>query len=582
MKYRADTRESLSFKIIRNSIVFIYIPVFIFMFLAFYLIKNENLNKNISIIDTKFKLFITLLEEERVNLNILSNIVYEEVKTDNVAKSNDMKYINDYFLKIKNKYNISEVSYSFLYREQDNTENSGQKIFFYQNKLVLLNEIKVGNCIISLKQIFNAGFIKNILIDNTDLTVIYKGNSIMLSTQENPINPKEKISVNSKKKRFYSMSFLLPYYYKNYSFPNDFNLRDYYVEILIHPELYKIFSKNIAILVGIFSLLWIIFSFIYFFDLRKFLLTPINVLIGAFDDMVKGNYKTIEILNSSDDFGKLTMKFNMMALSFQAKDQETSLSKQKLETQVISRTNKLQIAVEKLREMDNRQNDWFYSVIHDLKNPLTVIQGYASMLSSYENLSEEKKKEFAKKIEKETFRLTDMLNEFLKSSREESMYDNIELKEIDVLHLAEYFTSIYEIKAKERNIKLSLIFHNRIPTVFGDRESLEHVFSNLMSNAFKFVKDDGTISISIDVINNFVKIGVYNSDSAIDEDKKDEIFEKYKKFSTESNSNKSGTGLGLYIVKKIIGKHKGRVWVENSAAGVIFYFSLLVYNRDTN
>jgi hypothetical protein len=270
-----------------------------------------------------------------------------------------------------------------------------------------------------------------------------------------------------------------------------------------------------------------------------------------------------------------------MAQALQKKQEAVDQANLQLERKVVQRTKSLKSALEKLRNYDNSKNDLFYSIIHDLKNPMTVITGYVNMILQYNNITDEKRKDYLTKILQESNRLINMLNDFLKTIREENSIENMELTPMNVEPLLEYFFMIYEIQAKEMQIDFVWNVQSPLPEIRGNREKLEHVLSNLLSNAFKFVNERGMVMISARVEEDMIKIGISDTGPGIPPGKEKEIFDKFKKFKTDTNANQTGAGLGLFIARQIMKKHKGMIWAINNSGGIgcTFYLTLPIYKE---
>jgi len=307
---------------------------------------------------------------------------------------------------------------------------------------------------------------------------------------------------------------------------------------------------------------------------------PLKKILKGAEFIVNGKYDYKIRLDSKNELGLLANKFNEMSESLYKNNEFLKSINKELENKVIQRTKNLQVALDKLRDYDNQKTELFYSIVHDLKNPLTVIQGYASMVIQYDSFPIEKKKEFMKKIIAESDRLTKMLNDFLKTIKQEANLSKMEFSEIDIVPILEYFYSIYEVQAKEMMIDFVWDVQTPLPLIKGNKEKLEHVISNLLSNAFKFVSEKGMIKIIARVEDDFVKIGISDTGPGIEDGKEKVIFEKFKKLNTDQR-NQSGAGLGLYIAQQIINKHNGNIWVQNNIGGkgCTFYFTLPIAKK---
>jgi signal transduction histidine kinase len=322
-------------------------------------------------------------------------------------------------------------------------------------------------------------------------------------------------------------------------------------------------------------LIWILSTVLFFLLQNRQLVVPMEKLLNRAESIANGEYSGLVTVKSNDELGRLADRFNTMAESLQKKENMLKLVNEKLEKIVIQRTKTLKLTLDKLRDYDNIKTDLFYSIVHDLKNPLTVISGYANMIMDYDHFTREKKEDFLHKISDESERMIEMLNDFLTTLREEHNLGRMDFSSIDITSVLQYFFNIYEIQARENNIDLNWSVASTLPNVFGNKDKLEHVISNLLSNAFKYTESGGAIGITARVEGKYVLCGVADTGPGIEEGMERAVFEKFKK----SQSSKKGTGLGLYIAQQIIINHNGRIWVENKdgGGGCTFYFTVPIY-----
>ena len=137
----------------------------------------------------------------------------------------------------------------------------------------------------------------------------------------------------------------------------------------------------------------------------------------------------------------------------------------------------------------------------------------------------------------------------------------------------------YQLKAAERNIRLSLETPGHLPPVFADIALTERVFQNLLDNAFKFTPDGGNISIHLSQQHAGVRVQVVDSGIGIAPEDQPYIFERYKQISKHDMAKK-GMGIGLAIVKKILELHQTSIKVDSELGkGAAFIFVLPVVGK---
>jgi signal transduction histidine kinase len=148
-----------------------------------------------------------------------------------------------------------------------------------------------------------------------------------------------------------------------------------------------------------------------------------------------------------------------------------------------------------------------------------------------------------------------------------------------ISELASDILMAYQLKAAERNIRLSLETPGHLPPVFADIALTERVFQNLLDNAFKFTPDGGNISIHLSQQHAGVRVQVVDSGIGIAPEDQPYIFERYKQISKHDMAKK-GMGIGLAIVKKILELHQTSIKVDSELGkGAAFIFVLPVVGK---
>ena len=256
-----------------------------------------------------------------------------------------------------------------------------------------------------------------------------------------------------------------------------------------------------------------------------------------------------------------------------------------LNSLVKKKTNELQIANQELLLHDKLQKDFINVAAHELRTPIMPILGLSEFL--YEkvlnkNLKQEILKESLQIIVRNSSRLHKLIESLLDVTRIESDKLRLNKERFDIYKLVNDtindFTNKFE--NTEKNI-FKVVYSNDndddkdgIIFVYADRDRIQEVISNLLNNAYKFTENGQTIvkiKKKIDNENKQVKIIVKDSGTGIDKEILPRLFEK---FATKSEA---GTGLGLYISKKIVEAHGGKIWAENNSSddrGATFYFTL--------
>jgi len=231
--------------------------------------------------------------------------------------------------------------------------------------------------------------------------------------------------------------------------------------------------------------------------------------------------------------------------------------KEEIAYAVNQKAGTLRVLNEKLRQAYEELDTFSYTISHDLKNPLSVIKGFSQLLQMEQGLSE-RGLGFLKRIEERTDKMNTMIQEILEYSR--IGRSEIHLQQVKMTDV------IDEIVNDLKHIYNSVDFDIQIgalPNLHGDRIMLQQVFANLISNAMKYSQHATKPKISIVGAEEDEQICYAIKDNGIGIAEKDlmGVFELFARM--DNVSHIEGSGVGLAIVKRIVDKHKGRIWLES-------------------
>ena len=230
---------------------------------------------------------------------------------------------------------------------------------------------------------------------------------------------------------------------------------------------------------------------------------------------------------------------------------------------------------EKTRFEDSR-NQFFASISHELKTPLTSIVMGAELLQNpaMGELNEDQQ-ELVATIMEDSFTLTTLITNMLQMTKAESSRAVYLFENSDILDIIDQSISQFERIALKKDIAFTFGCPNTLPEVRADKDKIIWVMNNLLSNAFKYSLPGDAIHISADFYSDdSIIVRVSDQGPGIPEEYTEKIFEKYVQIS-EDHSELGGTGLGLAICKEIVEAHGGRIWYEdNHPKGSIFSFTI--------
>lgn len=213
--------------------------------------------------------------------------------------------------------------------------------------------------------------------------------------------------------------------------------------------------------------------------------------------------------------------------------------------------------VRELSSIENIKDDFVADVSHEIKTPLSLIQGYADLLQT-PGLSNEKRSEYIQLISQAIHKLNDLVENILRLNKVENK---------NIIHKEKFFLDeqircaiiSFEDKFDEKNISLEAELDEVV--IRSDRASLELVWNNILSNAVKFTPCGGIISVSLKEKNDCIVATIKDNGCGMDEETQKRIFEKF--YQGDSSHSSEGNGLGLALVKKIVDMLDGSVRVRS-------------------
>ncbi len=237
-------------------------------------------------------------------------------------------------------------------------------------------------------------------------------------------------------------------------------------------------------------------------------------------------------------------------------------------------SNQLSLTNQALEKLDRSKSDFIAISAHELKTPLTLIDGYASMLK--ENLQPADAASYQtvllNGILNGTQRLHDIINDMIDASLIDNQILNINFQPVWINQLISILASESQPAICERKQTLKVVqFEGSNQMTFGDPERLIQVLRNILTNAIKFTPDGGTITLSGRKLPGFFEVVIADNGIGIDPEYLSLIFEKFIRLGTTAlhSSGKTkykggGPGLGLHIARGIIEGHGGTIWAESS------------------
>ena len=232
--------------------------------------------------------------------------------------------------------------------------------------------------------------------------------------------------------------------------------------------------------------------------------------------------------------------------------------------------------IESLKKEDLYRKEFVGNVAHELKTPLFSIEGYISNLLDGAMDDKELLKKYLKRAEKSVDRLTYIIKDLDLITQLESLTLKLQITSFDIVKLTEEIIEDLEISASKKNIKIifNKIYDNEI-LVDADRNRIEQVLTNLITNSINYGSEKGTTEISFESDEENIMIKVNDNGEGISEENMPRLFQRFFRVDISRSRSQGGSGLGLAIVKHIIDAHNENIYVQSTVGiGSEFSFSL--------
>ncbi|WP_313958684.1 HAMP domain-containing sensor histidine kinase [Bacillus sp. X1(2014)] len=298
--------------------------------------------------------------------------------------------------------------------------------------------------------------------------------------------------------------------------------------IFIRPDI-KLMFNEMHILFGWLLIISILLSVILVLISTKYLVNPIRKLNNATRAIAEGNFSIKLDITRSDELGNLAVSFMRMT--------------------------------EKLAKVDSLRKELISNISHDIQSPLTNIKGYLNLLEN-SNKSEQEEQQYLRVVQFEVDRLSRMTKQLLLLSTIESKKDLMEVSPVDIAAQLKAVIHQCEWSTLEKGIMMSYSLSDA--TVKGDPALLYSVWENLLTNAIKYNRENGTIDIELAETDVEVVVVIKDSGVGLSQKEIERIFDRFYRADASRARSVEGTGLGLSIVKSIVNLHHGKIDLEST------------------
>ncbi len=236
-----------------------------------------------------------------------------------------------------------------------------------------------------------------------------------------------------------------------------------------------------------------------------------------------------------------------------------------------------ELNAEKEKEINEKRQSFFTNITHEFRTPLTLIINPLKDLVSGKQKADDGDIEL---VYGNARRLLSLVDQLLLFRRTESETGKLHLSKLDLQQTSKEAFSFFIQQARSKGISYTFSCPDQLPDVYGDREKLQIVFYNLLSNALKFTPAAGRITFRIWVEGDRVLCEVADSGPGIPSETGSRLFEKFYQVNKKESKAKAGFGIGLYLVKQLVEEHKGQIWYESEAGnGTRFIMALQAGHR---
>lgn len=309
-------------------------------------------------------------------------------------------------------------------------------------------------------------------------------------------------------------------------------------------DIQDVFIDSIPTLLIVGTIFFLLLFFIVN-QIWKSIYRPLKNLQQQAYEISQGNYACQLEVEREDEIGKLTEAFNDMSLS--------------------------------LAEQEERKKEFTTNVVHELRTPLTYVRGYVDALKNKLYTSPEEAEHYLSTIEKETERISKLINDLEDLNHLQDNLYSIDLQPIVLSQVLYDTIQLFTIIKNEKNLTFSTNINDEL-IILGDSNRINQVFYNIIDNACKYAIEGSTITIKLMSINNKAQFSINNIGTTIKKEDLKRIGERFFRTDKARTRTTGGTGLGLSIVKEIIRLHNGSFKIvsnENDGTTVTIELPLL-------
>ncbi|MDR0515379.1 MAG: DUF3365 domain-containing protein [Coriobacteriaceae bacterium] len=347
------------------------------------------------------------------------------------------------------------------------------------------------------------------------------------------------------------------------------------ISIIMPVDLYMSGVQNNIVRQSIFFFgLILAVSVVVFIAFSRLVTRPLKQLEDTTEHIEQGRFDIdVRSVKATGEIWNLARRIEVM--SSQLKTMYDNLERQVQDrTEELASANKileeqrcaLEQANEFLQHESEYKSDFLAIMSHELRTPLTAILAYIEIWEGSNQLKGSAEQEAIHEIRESAQVLLQMVNNILMAARSEAGKNDLHLEHIDMVDLIDSVRFNLGFLAAKRRLRFETSVSGDVPIIHADWEKLNHILENLGSNAIKFTKRGGQVSIAVeyDQAEDFVVIKVSDTGIGIKEDELPSIFERFTQIDRSAFRRYKGSGLGLSVVREFVRAHQGRIEVEST------------------
>ncbi len=268
--------------------------------------------------------------------------------------------------------------------------------------------------------------------------------------------------------------------------------------------------------------------------LAKAMVRPILSLTRAAERVAAGDFSSKPDSSAKDEIGVLTSTFNGMA-------------------------ERLETTLDDLKKSEAMRREFVANVSHELRTPITSIRSYAETLQDAEGLSPETEQDFLGVIVRESDRMASIVQDLLMLSRFDAGSIEFFFERFPFEQSLQDVYNAMLLEAQKHRHRFTLDVTSPLPDIVGDRARLEQVLINMVSNAIKYTRDGGSVTLTAGRKDNAVWFSVRDNGIGIPSEDAAKVFDRFYRVDKARSRDSGGTGLGLAIAKEIVTRHEGNI-----------------------